>query len=115
MSTRKQRGNDTQNLVAQIFALNGHPYAESAGAGRKGRDITGTIGLAVEVKARRGFSPAEWTRQAVAQADGDLPLVVLRPDGMGPASIDSWPVILRFADVLNLLRAAGYGTPEEAA
>jgi len=110
MPTRKQRGHDTQNLIAAVFALNGWPHAESAGAGRRGRDILGTPGVAVEVKARKDFSPLAWIRQAVAQAEGDLPLVVCRPDGMGPASVDSWPVVMRLSDVLNLLNAAGYGS-----
>jgi hypothetical protein len=28
---------------------------------------------------------------------------------MGPATVTDWPVVLRFGDVLELLRAAGYG------
>jgi hypothetical protein len=105
---RRRRGAETQNLVAAYFKAAGFPYAESAGAGRNGRDVLGTPGLACEVKARRDFSPIAWTRQAAATADGDLPLVVMRPDGLGPAHIDEWPAILRFSDLLGLLRAAGY-------
>jgi hypothetical protein len=107
-TSRHRRGAETQNLVAQQFKAAGFPYAESAGAGRNGRDVLGTPGLAVEVKARRDFSPIAWTRQAVASAAGDLPAVVMRPDGLGPAHIDEWPVIVRFSDFLALLRDAGY-------
>ena len=41
--------------------------------------------------------------------------VVHRPDGMGETSVDHWPVTLRLADAVRLLRAAGYGDrlPEE--
>lgn len=107
-NSRQRRGAETQNIVAQTFKAAGCPYAESAGAGRNGRDITGIPGIACEVKARKDFSPVAWVRQAVATAEGDLPLVVMRPDGMGPASVDEWPVFLRFSDLLELLRAAGH-------
>ena len=70
------------------------------------------VGLAPEVKARRDFDPTGWVRQAAANADGDLPFVILRPNGMGPASIELWPVILRVVDFTTLIRAAGYGEPE---
>lgn len=110
---RRRRGAESQNAVAQAFKAAGFRYAESAGAGRNGRDVLGTPGLAVEVKARRDWSPMAWTKQAAAAADGDLPVVVARPDGFGPAHLDDWPCILRFADLVSLLRAAGY--IEEAA
>lgn len=111
---RKRRGAETQNAVALYFRRL-FPYAESAGAGRNGRDITGTPAVAVEVKARRDWSPMAWTKQAATNANGDLPLVVARPDGFGPAHIDDWPVILRFADAMRLLNEAGYGSGGDAA
>ena len=114
-ASRKARGSQTQNAAANWFRTNGWPYAEPVGAGRPGRDITGTPGLACEVKARRDLRPSEWVRQATNGAGGDLPFVVHRPDGMGPASIADWPVTLRLEDFTALLRAAGYGDPEEAA
>lgn len=108
--SRKSRGAESQTLAAAKFKATLYPYATDAGAGRNGVDVLNTDGLAVEVKARKGFSPLAWVRQAVAQAaDGDLPVVVIRPDGMGPATVDSWPVMLRFADLINLLAEAGYG------
>jgi hypothetical protein len=115
-ATRKRRGADTQRTVAQWFADHGWPYAESAGAGRTGSDVTGIPGLACEVKARRGFSPQAWLRQAAAgaKADGGLPFVVHRPDGMGPATVSRWPVTLTLHDFTDLLLAAGYGTAEAA-
>ena len=54
MSTRKQRGYDSQRLVANYLRDNGFPHAEPVGAGRTGSDVTGTDGLDWEVKARRG-------------------------------------------------------------
>ena len=51
--SRKRRGAETQTAAAKWFQGHGWPYAESAGAGRTGSDITGVPGLAIEVKARR--------------------------------------------------------------
>jgi|SRR5215469_3088024 len=108
MSTRKSRGAETQEAVAAWFRRKGWPFAESAGAGRKGVDILGMPGLACEVKARRDFSPLAWIRQA-SKSIG-LPFVVHRPDGIGPAAVAKWPVTLTLEEFTELLLQAGYGT-----
>lgn len=112
MTTRKSRGAETQRVVAGWYAERGWPFAESTGAGRPGIDITGMPGLAVEVKARRDFSPLTWLKQACGQRHRGLPFVVHRPDGMGPAALADWPVTMRLEDHTALLRAAGYGDSE---
>lgn len=106
---RKVRGAETQRVVAGYLAGNGWPYATDAGAGRNGADILGVPGLAIEVKARRDFRVLEWVRQA--SRDGGVPLVVHRPDGMGPATVADWPVTTRLSVIVRLLRQAGYGNP----
>lgn len=108
---RKERGRETEHLVAAAFAADGWPFAEATGAGSPGRDIKGVIGVAPEVKARREFSPLPALRQAARNAAGDLPVVVMRPDGCGPSTIDDWPAFLTFGDLRRLLRQAGYGNP----
>ena len=110
---RKHRGYATQALVADWFARHGHPFATPAGAGRQGRDVLGTLGLAIEVKARRDLSPMAWLRQAASTAAGDLPCVVFRCDGQGEAALPDWGVLLRLEDFTRLTRAAGYGDPED--
>jgi hypothetical protein len=55
--SRKHRGYKSQKIVANYLVANGWPYAESTGAGRSGTDVTGTIGIDWEVKARTGFNP----------------------------------------------------------
>ena len=81
-----------------------------------GSDITGMPGIDIEVKARRGFDPlAAMRQQADRAALGDLAFAVLRMDGQGPAVIGSWPVIIRLDTLTELLRAAGYGDPQETA
>ncbi|UNX54101.1 hypothetical protein MF406_14290 [Georgenia sp. TF02-10] len=101
----------TQKVVADWFADHGWPHAESTGASRQGSDVTGMVDVAVEVKARRDLSPMAWVRQAVAGADGRLPVVVFRPDGMGETTVADWPCLVRLADLTDLLREAGYGQP----
>jgi len=111
--SRKHRGYDSQRIVSRWFAANGWPYAEPVGAGRSGSDVTGMLGLDVEVKARRGLDLPALLRQLGERADrGVLGFGVLRLDGQGPASIEEWPVVLRLDDFTALLRAAGYGTLE---
>ncbi|HET7386887.1 MAG TPA: hypothetical protein VFJ19_09530 [Nocardioidaceae bacterium] len=108
-STRRRRGADTQRHVAGYLRTHGWRFAEPVGAGSPGADITGVPGLAVEVKARRGLDLPGWLRQAARNAAGRVPLLVVRPDGFGPATVDDWPVTLRLADAVELLHAAGYG------
>lgn len=111
--SRKHRGYKTQALVAQWFAARGWPFAESTGASRQGVDVTGTPDLAIEVKARAKFEPLAWIRQATANRQpGRLPFVVLRCNGQGEQTVADWPVLLRLADLTELLHAAGYGDPD---
>ena len=54
--SRKHRGYKSQKILADYLVSKGWIYAESTGAGRSGTDVTGTIGIDWEVKARTGFS-----------------------------------------------------------
>lgn len=110
-SSRKQRGAETQRLVAEYLKGNGWPWATDAGAGRSGSDILNTPGLKIEVKARRDLNLPEWLRQASSDPLPGVASVVHRPDGYGPAKIADWPVTLRLEDWVILLRQAGYGDP----
>jgi hypothetical protein len=110
-ATRKARGARTQTLVAQWFAARGWPFAESTGAGRTGSDVTNMPGLAPEVKARTGFSPLAWIKQARAGGPG-LAFVVFRCNGQGEQAIADWPVLVRLEDFTRLLGRSGYGSPE---
>ena len=107
---RKHRGYRSQKVVAQYLAANGFTYAESTGAGRQGSDITGTVGIDWEIKARAGFSPGATLKQMKDRANPlDLRLAVLRLNGQGEASIGDWVALLSFEQLVELLKAAGYG------
>ena len=104
---RKHRGMRTQKVVADWFRPRGWPFVESTGAGRSGVDITGMPGLSPEVKARTGFEPLAWLRQA--DREEGLPFVVFRCNGQGEANVGEWGVLLRLEHMTELLRCAGYG------
>lgn len=107
--SRKHRGYKSQKILADYLVSKGWIYAESTGAGRSGTDVTGTIGIDWEVKARTGFNPSAAIKQLKDRHNGkDLPVAVLRLNGQGEASIGEWPVILRLEDFVELLKEAGY-------
>jgi len=108
--SRKHRGYRSQKVVAMYLAEHGFPYAESTGAGRPGTDITGTVGIDWEVKARKDFSPGATIKQLKDRHNGkDLPVAVLRLNGQGEANVGEWVTLLRLEDFVGLLRDAGYG------
>jgi hypothetical protein len=110
---RKHRGYRSQKVLALYLASNGFPFAESTGAGRSGTDVTGTVGIDWEVKARKDFNPSAVIKQLKDRSNGkDLQVAVLRLNGQGEASIGEWVTIVRLEDFVKLIRAAGYGDPE---
>ncbi len=112
-NARVSRGRQSQRIAAEFMNDKGFPFAEGVWGSMPGRDITGTPGLAIEVKARRDLNLPGWLRQAAKNANGDLPLLLVRPDGYGEARVGEWCLCLRFDEAVHLLRAAGYGTPLE--
>jgi hypothetical protein len=107
--SRKHRGYKSQDILADKLVEEGWPYAKSTGAGRTGTDVTGTIGIDWEVKARKDFNPSAAIKQLKERGDGKiLPIAVLRLNGQGPASIGDWPAVLRLDDLIRLLKEAGY-------
>lgn len=106
---RKHRGYASQRIVADYLREHGWPYAEPVGAGRPGSDVTGIVGVDVEVKARRGLDLTGTIRQqADRAAEGVIPIAVIRPDGYGPARVHEWPVFMPLTVAVTLLKQAGY-------
>lgn len=103
---RVARGRSTEQHLADWYASYGWPDAQRTPAGLPGRDITGMPGLAPEVKARKGFDPLAWTRQATRNAGDDMPFVVMRCNGQGEASIAEWLVIRQLGHDTHLLGLA---------
>lgn len=107
----RARGNALQNALATYLRA-WWPHAESAGAGRNGRDILGTPGVAFEVKTaddfKRDFKPTIWVKQAQANAKGDVPAVVYFPRGIGEAHTGQALAILPLDELLGLLEDGAY-------
>jgi len=93
--SRKHRGYRSQKVLALYLAENGFPFAESTGAGRSGSDVTGTVGIDWEVKARTGFNPAAAIAQLKDRKKDDLGIVVLRLNGQGEKSVGVWVSLMR--------------------
>jgi hypothetical protein len=96
--------------VADWFKKAGvFPDASSNPASLSGKDILDTPGYACEVKARREFNPKEWAKQAAKNAaDGELPFVVMRPDGLGEESVAQFLAFMtldRFTWMVNRIQA----------
>lgn len=106
---RVSRGRASQEILAARLRTLGFTYAASRPASLPGCDVENVPPLYIEVKATERAQPGAWTRDNARKAgDGDLPLVVYRPRGYGEASLDDWPVMLRWADLEELLRGTGY-------
>ncbi len=106
--SRKHRGYRTQKVVAEYLQANGFPYAESTGAGRSGTDVTGIVGVDIEVKARTGLDlPALMRQLEEREKEGVLGVGVLRLNGQGE-NAGEYVAVLRFADLVPMLEAMGY-------
>lgn len=110
--SRKYRGYASQRIAAEYLRTHGFPHAEPVGAGRTGSDVTGLVGIDLEVKARAGLDlPALMRQLKQRDAEGCIGVGLLRLNGQGPAQIEEWPAVVRFADLVDLLRGNGYGDP----
>lgn len=108
--SRKARGRQSEEIVAEYLRGNGFPNAERRPASLPGSDVMGCPGTDWEIKARRGLDLGALLRQLDARADdGVVPIGVVRPDGAGPTTVHRWPAVLPLAVLVNLLRAGGYG------
>jgi hypothetical protein len=105
-TSRKRRGAASERHVAAYLRDHGWPHATAVGAGRGGADILHTNPAAIEVKSRYGLDLVAWLRQARRNANGQVPVLIVRNNGQGEASIDDWSFVTRFADGVRLLRLA---------
>jgi hypothetical protein len=101
-----------QNALARYLAA-WWPSAESAGSGRPGSDILGTPGIVWENKTAREFRPLEWVRQCAGHGLEDVHVTVYWPTGAGAASAERTIAMLPMAELVLLLREAGYTVPDE--
>ena len=106
---RKHRGYATQRIVAEYLVDQGWQHALPVGAGRDGSDITGIEGLDIEVKARTGLDlPARMRQLSGRKKNTGLGVGVLRLNGQGEKSVEQFVAVLTLADLVYLLKGAGY-------
>lgn len=97
-SSRVARGRRTNVVVAAWLRTHGHPAALPTYGSEPGQDVKNIEDWSVEVKARTGFEPRAWLRQAQkAAAAGQRACVIIRPNGVGENAAD-YLVLRRLED-----------------
>lgn len=108
--SRRQRGRESEKIVADYLVRNGFVTAHVTSMAASGSDVLGIQGVDFEVKGRRGLVIAETMAQLRRRRrETGLGVGVLRLNGQGEKAIGDWVAILTFDDLIYLLKAAGYG------
>ena len=107
----RARGNALPNALAR-YLRPWWPHAEATGSGRNGKDITGTPGVAWEVKTaddfKASFKPTIWIKQAKDNAGKDVPVVVYYPRGLGDAHTGQALAIVTVDTIMELLECGAF-------
>jgi hypothetical protein len=101
---RKHRGYRTQKVIAE-YLKQWWAYADTAGAGRQGEDILNIPTVSIEVKARSDFQPLAWIKQAEANSNHKLPLVIMRCNGQGE-DVGEYLAFARVKDLMPIIHQA---------
>lgn len=116
MSAARQKGTLAETAFVKYLIAHGFPHAERRalhGTEDKG-DITGTVGLAWELKNHKTYNIPAWMKETQVEADNakaDYGLLVVKPNRIGVDNVADWWVVLPARDAVKLLREAGYGDP----
>lgn len=103
----RNRGNRAPHWVAAYLAP-WWPSVEATPNSRKGRDLLGTPGAAIEIKTGAEWRTS-WLKQAAGYAgSGEIPLLIYLPPGCGERAVANAQVVLPLHLVMPLLVAAGY-------
>lgn len=118
MSKAKQKGTAAETALVRFLQGQGFPNAErrALGGGDGGDlgDVTGTPCLTWEVKNVRKYSIPAWMKESAVEkvnAKADYCPLIIKPVGVGLASVDQWWAVLPVGELVALLRDAGYGDP----
>jgi hypothetical protein len=103
----RAKGNEAPRWVA-AYLQPWWPGCEAQPNSRKGRDILGTPGTAIEVKTGTTWR-TDWKRQADGYAlPGELPMLLYIPPGCGARSVGDAFAVFRVREAMPLLVAAEY-------
>jgi hypothetical protein len=114
VSASKAKGSAAERAVVEYLREHGFPHAERriAGSAADRGDITGVIGVVVEVKNQARTELGDWVtgvRLKVANAGAALGFCWHKRRGHG--SPGDWYVTMDGATVVALLHLAGFGGP----
>lgn len=116
MSRAKAKGTAAESALVRFLSGQGFPNAERralTGQFDQG-DVTGTPCLAWEVKNHKTYHFPAWLKETETErinAKADFGILVVKPNGVGLTNAGQWWAVMSVADVVNLLRDAGYGDP----
>jgi hypothetical protein len=116
-SRSKAKGSGAERAVVDYLRGNGFPYAERRLAGdvKDRGDIAGVPGVVIEVKNCERTELGAWVGEAVVeQANDGADYGVVWHKRRGRGDPGQWYATLPAAQLVRLLRAAGYGDPLSA-
>lgn len=114
MSKNKAKGTSAETALVNYLKVNGFPLAERKAMQGKhdAGDVTGTIGLAWEVKNHRTYKIPAWLEELEVETDNaeaDYGILVIKPVGVGITRVDAWWAVMPVGELVTLVRDAGYG------
>lgn len=117
MSRSKAKGSSAERAVVDYLRANGFPHAERrlAGATKDRGDIAGVPAVVIEVKNCERTALGEWVDEAVLeQANDSADYGLVWHKRRGHTDAGRWYATLPAAEIVRLLRQAGYGSPLES-
>lgn len=113
-------GRIAEKAVADYLAAHGFPLAEprSDGSHNPYGDVANIFPVVIEVKAEAKWRPAAYVKQLAEEmnaTDAEVGAVFIKPPGVGLGRVAEWHALLPVELLVQLLRAAGYGTPLDSA
>jgi len=119
MSRAKQKGTAAETALVRFLVGQGFPGAErralgGGGSGEDLGDLTGTPGLAWEVKNHKTYQIPAWLKECETErinAKADFGILAIKPNGVGLSNAGQWWAVLPIEAMVRLLREAGYGDP----
>lgn len=108
-ASARRKGLDAERAVSRYLRAEGFPKAFTArsasGGMQEGPDILGVPGISLEVKSRRALDIGASLLQASGQAEYlSLPVLIVKPYGLGLESVGDWWAISYVRDVVPVWR-----------
>lgn len=120
MSTSKAKGTSAESAVVKFLQRAFWPYAErrALSGGQDKGDITGTPGIAWEVKSAKTLCIPAWLRETETErvnAKADYAVLVIKPVGVGLTRTDQWYALMDQEKFGELLDEKPFGSWVQAA